>query len=255
MPVSGILAISTPTPLSVGAAAAVLVHVPTWPARLHRIDGSVQAVSQQTLSTQLRDAHCPAAVQLEPLGCGVGVLVGVTLGLLRGVLLGVPVGVPVGVSVGVPVGVAVGGHAQSGSVPQPLSVPHGAVEHEPPKFGPVHCTYPMSPWAQTIPRPGMSQWQQHNPSPHAERRATTSSASHAVSATSGSDAYRAIPPPITAPASDPPRLDGRDSWVSMPQRMGVANVRQCDARRPARSRRLPPARHRSLMIQPTGMAR
>jgi hypothetical protein len=39
---------SNPHGVNVGAAAASLAHVPTWPARLHRIDGSVQAVLQQT---------------------------------------------------------------------------------------------------------------------------------------------------------------------------------------------------------------
>jgi hypothetical protein len=81
---------------------------------LQRINGSVQAVSQQTLSTQLFDAQCPALVQLEPLGCGVGVAVDVDVGVLVAVCVGVEVGVAVdvivavAVTVGVLVGVAVG---------------------------------------------------------------------------------------------------------------------------------------------------
>jgi hypothetical protein len=116
MPASSSDAPSNPQGVSVGALAAALAHVPTCPGRLQRINGSVQAVLQQTVSTQLPDAHWPAAVQLEPLGCGVGVLVGVVLGLLLGVLLGVSVGVPVGV----PVGVAVGEH-KSGTFTHPVT--------------------------------------------------------------------------------------------------------------------------------------
>jgi hypothetical protein len=93
---------------------------------LQRISGSVHAVSQQTLSTQLPDAHCPAAVQLEPLGCGVGVLVGVSVGVLGGVAVGVLVGVKVGVLVGVLLGVNVGvlvGVAEATGVPFITSQP------------------------------------------------------------------------------------------------------------------------------------
>jgi hypothetical protein len=62
---------------------------------LQRINGPVQAVLQQTLVTQLPDAHCPAEVQLEPLGCGVGVLVGVDVCVAVAVLVAVTVAVAV----------------------------------------------------------------------------------------------------------------------------------------------------------------
>jgi hypothetical protein len=57
MPVTNMPATSNPHGVNVGASAAALAHVPTWPARLHRIDGSVQVVSQQTLSTQKPVPH------------------------------------------------------------------------------------------------------------------------------------------------------------------------------------------------------
>jgi hypothetical protein len=106
MPVSRILAISTPTALSVGAAAAVLAHVPTWPARLQRVNGSVQAVSQHTPVTQNPVPHCEGIEHAPP--WGTGVLVGVAVGVLVGVCVGVFVGVAVGVLVGVCVGVLLG---------------------------------------------------------------------------------------------------------------------------------------------------
>jgi hypothetical protein len=80
------LAISNPHGVSVGASAAALAHVPTWPARLQRVNGSVQAVSQQMPVTQKPVSHCEGVTQAPP--CGTGVLVGVR------------VGVPVGVNVG-----------------------------------------------------------------------------------------------------------------------------------------------------------
>jgi hypothetical protein len=74
---------------------------------LQRISGSVQAVLQQTPVTQLPDAHCPAAVQPEPLGCGVGVLVGVDVCVAVAVMVAVAVAVEVFVAVAVLVAVAV----------------------------------------------------------------------------------------------------------------------------------------------------
>jgi hypothetical protein len=73
----------------------------------------VQAVSQQTLSTQnVEDPHCPELVHAPPIGTGVlvGVAVGVSVGVIVGVVVGVAVGVlvDVGVLVGVVVGVALG---------------------------------------------------------------------------------------------------------------------------------------------------
>ena len=77
----------TPHGVSVGALAAALAHVPTCPARLHRIKGSVQAVSQQTLSAQERpDAHCEVVAHAPPCGTGVAVAVGVIVGVAVGVL-------------------------------------------------------------------------------------------------------------------------------------------------------------------------
>jgi hypothetical protein len=81
-------AISKPHGVSVGAAAAVLAQVPTWPARLQRVIGSVQAVSQQTPVTQNPVPHCEGVEHAPP--WGTGVLVGVA----------VAVGVEVGVGVG-----------------------------------------------------------------------------------------------------------------------------------------------------------
>jgi hypothetical protein len=50
-------AASNPHGVSIGALAAALAHVPTCPARLQRINGSVQAVLQQTPSTQKPVEH------------------------------------------------------------------------------------------------------------------------------------------------------------------------------------------------------
>jgi hypothetical protein len=105
MLVSRMPAASNPHGVSVGASATVLAHVPTCPARLQRIDGSVQAVSQQTLVTQKPVEHCDGVEQVPP--WGTGVLVGVAVGVLVGVCVGVFVGVSVGVLVGVCVGVNV----------------------------------------------------------------------------------------------------------------------------------------------------
>jgi hypothetical protein len=80
------LAISNPHGVSVGASAAAVAHVPTCPAGLQRIAGSVQAVSQQTPVTQKPVPHCEGVEQAPPWGTGV----------LVGVLVGVPVGVNVG---------------------------------------------------------------------------------------------------------------------------------------------------------------
>jgi len=95
--------------VSVGAAAAALAHVPTWPARLQRISGSVQAVLQQTLSAQKRpDAHCEDVAQAPPCGTGVAVGVGVTVGVAVTVEVLVTVAVCVAVAVCVVVAVTVG---------------------------------------------------------------------------------------------------------------------------------------------------
>jgi hypothetical protein len=68
MPTSNIDAPSNPHGVNVGAAAASLAHVPTWPARLQRINGSVQTLSQQTLSTQNPVEHSDGVAQAPPTG-------------------------------------------------------------------------------------------------------------------------------------------------------------------------------------------
>jgi hypothetical protein len=78
---------------------------------LQRINGSVQALLQQTLSAQERpDAHCEVVAQAPPCGTGVAVAVGVIVGVAVtvAVLVTVAVCVAVAVTVGVAVGVSVG---------------------------------------------------------------------------------------------------------------------------------------------------
>ena len=130
--------ISNPHGVSVGALAAALAQVPTSPARLQRIKGSVQAVSQQTLSTQKPVPHCDGVAQAPPCETGipVDVTVGVTVGLPVVVLVGVMVGVVVGVVVWVNVGVLVGvklGVAVAGHVAPP---PDTKQPHSPGDIGP-----------------------------------------------------------------------------------------------------------------------
>jgi len=62
---------SNPHGVSVGALAAALAHVPTCPARLQRISGSVQAVLQQTPLAQKPVPHCDGVAQAPPWGTGV----------------------------------------------------------------------------------------------------------------------------------------------------------------------------------------
>jgi hypothetical protein len=70
---------SSPHGVIAGASAAALAHVPTWPARLQRINGSVlQAVSQQTLSAQKPVEHCEGVEQAPPIETN-GVFVGVAV--------------------------------------------------------------------------------------------------------------------------------------------------------------------------------
>ena len=92
-PASANEAPSSPHGVSAGAAAVVLAQVPTRLVRLQRIDGSVQAESQQIPSTQKPVPHCDGVRHLPP--CGTGVLVGVTVAVF------VAVAVTVGVAVGV----------------------------------------------------------------------------------------------------------------------------------------------------------
>jgi len=111
MPASISEAAMIPHGVSVGAAAASLAHVPTCPARLQRINGSVQAVLQQTPVTQKPVEHSEDVAHAPPCGMrvrvGIAVAVGVLVGVLVRVCVGVAVGVPVAVVVGVRVGVAV----------------------------------------------------------------------------------------------------------------------------------------------------
>src|SRR5215472_11126115 len=88
---------SNPHGVSVGAAAASLAHVPSWPARLQRIKGSVQAELQQTLSAQKPVPHCDGVAQAPP--WGTGVLVGVLVTFAVAVLVAVCVAVAVRVTV------------------------------------------------------------------------------------------------------------------------------------------------------------
>jgi hypothetical protein len=75
---------------------------------LQRINGSVQAVLQQTLSAQERpDAHCEVVAQAPPCGTRVAVAVGVIVGVLVGVAVAVRVAVFVAVAVIVAVAVLV----------------------------------------------------------------------------------------------------------------------------------------------------
>ena len=71
MPASNTDAPSNPHGVSVGALAAALAHVPSWPGRLQRWSGPVQAELQQTLSAQERpDAHCEVVAEAPPWGTG-----------------------------------------------------------------------------------------------------------------------------------------------------------------------------------------
>ena len=65
-PASANAAPSSPHGVSVGAAAVVLAHIPTRLVRLHRIDGSVQAVSQQTPLAQKPVPHCEGVAHAPP---------------------------------------------------------------------------------------------------------------------------------------------------------------------------------------------
>ena len=96
---------------------------------MHRINGSVQALLQQTPLAQKPVPHCDGVAQAPPCGTGlaVGVLVTVDVAVrvavcvavlvLVAVAVIVAVAVTVGVSVGVSVGVNVGG--QLGRQPSP----------------------------------------------------------------------------------------------------------------------------------------
>src|SRR5215475_12699263 len=112
---SSAAAIANARGVSVGAGATP-AHVPRCPGRSHRPKVGLQAVLQQTPSTQKPVAHSAGVEHAPPcgtpvlVGVAVGVLVGVsvTVGVLVGVWVGVAVGVLVGVFVGVLVGVFVG---------------------------------------------------------------------------------------------------------------------------------------------------
>jgi hypothetical protein len=101
MPASISDPISNPHGVSVGALAAALAHVPSCPGRLQRINGSVQAVSQQTPLAQKPVPHCDGVAHAPP--CRTGVRVGVTVGVWVGVFVTVAVCVTVAVFVTVAV--------------------------------------------------------------------------------------------------------------------------------------------------------
>jgi hypothetical protein len=90
MPVSNMPATSNPHGVIAGASTATLAHVPTWPARLHLVNGSVQAVSQQTLSAQKPVPHCEGVEHAPPTETGVLVGVGVITKRVSVALLPVP---------------------------------------------------------------------------------------------------------------------------------------------------------------------
>jgi hypothetical protein len=197
---------------------------------LQRINGSVQAVLQHTLSAQERpDAHCEVVAQAPPWGTGVlvGVLVTVAVAVWVAVcvavavrvtvevrvavavrvalavivavavcvavlvLVAVAVIVAVAVTVGVLVGVLVGTHGQAGTLPhEPPVGAHAPVEHEPPVLKQMAHSLSVGRHRTLPPR---KQWQQHAPSPpRAEPRVIAWSASDALSAMSTSVAYRPI---------------------------------------------------------------
>jgi hypothetical protein len=91
---------------------------------LQRINGSVQAELQQTLSTQKVDPHCEGALHAPPIGTS-GVFVGVVVGVTVGVRLEVAVGLAVGVALGV---------GDTHSIP-PAQVPKGT--NDPQSSGPL----------------------------------------------------------------------------------------------------------------------
>ena len=108
-PASANEAPSSPHGVSAGAAAVVLAQIPTRLVRLQRIDGSVQAESQQTPLTQKPVPHCDGVAHAPPCGTGVavGVLVTVDVAVRVGVFVTVAVRVAVAVWVAVCVTVAV----------------------------------------------------------------------------------------------------------------------------------------------------
>src|SRR5262245_47356969 len=196
---SSAAAIANARDVSVGAGE-IPAHVPRCPGRSQRPKSGLQAVLQQTPSTQKPVAHSAGVEHAPP--CGMPVLVGVAVGVLVGVsvtvavlvavavFVAVPVavavlvGVAVGVLLGVLVGVAVGvleGHGQAGRLPHvPPPGAHAAVEHEPPSA--KQTAHPLIFWLHRT-LPPRKQWQQHAPSPpHAERRVMAWSASDALSA-------------------------------------------------------------------------
>jgi hypothetical protein len=71
---------------------------------LQRINGSVQAVLQQTPLAQKPVPHCDGVAQAPPWGTGEAVAVGVMVGVAVTVEVFVTVAVAVGVEVGVNVG-------------------------------------------------------------------------------------------------------------------------------------------------------
>jgi hypothetical protein len=127
--------------------------VPTLPARLQRINGSVQAVLQHTPLAQKPVPHCDGVAQAPPCGTGEAVAVGVTVGVAVrvGVFVTVAVCVAVAVTVGVLVGVNVGPQSEPatlGSQQSPARTgSHTSPGPEKQKLpagsqGPVNCVHP-----------------------------------------------------------------------------------------------------------------
>ena len=101
MPASSTAPAISPHGVSAGAPAAALAHVPVCPGRLQSIRGPVQALSQQTLSTQKPVEHSEGVEHAPPWGMRVLVGVAVAVAVAVTVAVGVAVAVTVGVAVGV----------------------------------------------------------------------------------------------------------------------------------------------------------
>src|SRR5262250_1503528 len=100
IPISSTAATAIARGVSVGAGETP-AHVPRCPGRSHRPNSGLQAVLQQTPSTQKPVAHSAGVEHAPP--CGMPVLVGVAVDVCVtvAVLVAVAVAVAVGVAVGV----------------------------------------------------------------------------------------------------------------------------------------------------------
>ena len=179
----------------------VLAHVPTRLVRLQRIDGSVQAESQQIPSTQKPVAHCAGVAQAPP--CGTGVLVGVEVGVLVGVCVGV-LATHVGAQEGPPQPTTDWSARQPvSSVPAHPPLKAQKMAHTPPQTS-GGCTL-QSGWPPPLHRLKQHTFCARTASTLPAAMTATAAATHAPSVLIR--AIRAFP---SAPASNPPALDGRD---------------------------------------------